>query len=643
MAKLAPKPLSSTPAHTDPKASTASNADRDQARKLAQEKVAARTAAKRTQAAERLATASEELSSGIQESSAAVQELEKTMEQIAAAAEQASKSSHASMDAVNQISDAANLAVKNAKESTARVEATQELVRTTSLDIEDLIVGVRRAASANLESAKMIADLEKQSEEIGSIVQQVVRIADQTNLLALNAAIEAGRAGQHGKGFAVVADEVRNLAETSERSAREIREVIEQILENVKVVVEDIQRIGKMSEDEVEKAKQITTDLKKVEGDVGEIRKACVEIDENARDASGAAEEFLRGAEEIGKGAQEASTAAEEANKTTQEQTRALEDMSSAANELSAMSESFRTATDSSKSAEELAAAAEELSAAIQEANAASAQIMTAISQIASAAQEQSRMAEESEKLGIKIEGASKNMSNVAQASLDRVNTLQTLLVQNKERVDQLIKGVGEAAAGNLKAAQNVRVLEERTAQINKIVDAIVNVTIQTNMLAVNGNIEAARAGEYGRGFAVVAADVRNLAGESSKNADKIKDMVRNIQTQIVTVATDIANAGRAAESEVEKAKKSTTNLNHIEAEMVKVQTGVADIKTNQDRALKSVEEANNAVREISKVAQGASSATEEASAAAKQGSDGMDALGKAVEEISALADEMQS
>ena len=96
------------------------------------------------------------------------------------------------------------------------------------------------AAEKNQESGKRIAELEEQSRQIGEIVQAVVMIADQTNLLALNAAIEAARAGEHGRGFAVVADEVRNLAEISERSARDIRGVVEEIRSGVEQVVKDI-------------------------------------------------------------------------------------------------------------------------------------------------------------------------------------------------------------------------------------------------------------------------------------------------------------------------------------------------------------------------------------------------------------------
>jgi methyl-accepting chemotaxis protein len=50
-------------------------------------------------------------------------------------------------------------------------------------------------------------------------------VSFRTNLLALNAAVEAARAGDKGAGFAVVADEVRQLAQITNRSAKDIRGV----------------------------------------------------------------------------------------------------------------------------------------------------------------------------------------------------------------------------------------------------------------------------------------------------------------------------------------------------------------------------------------------------------------------------------
>ncbi len=108
-----------------------------------------------------------------------------------------------------------------------------------------------------------------------------------------------------------------------------------------------------------------------------------------------------------------------------------------------------------------------------------------------------------------------------------------------------MIVNIGKGADASAESARNTLELEERTRRIDKIVDAIVMVTVQTKMLAVNGNVEAARAGEYGRGFSVVAGDIRSLANESSENADRIKDLVKNVQTQIAKVAADIEQAAR--------------------------------------------------------------------------------------------------
>lgn len=48
----------------------------------------------------------------------------------------------------------------------------------------------------------------------------------------------------------------------------------------------------------------------------------------------------------------------------------------------------------------------------------------------------------------------------------------------------------------------------------------------QINLLSLNATIEAARAGEAGRGFTVVASEVKNLAGQASKNSLSFRQIV---------------------------------------------------------------------------------------------------------------------
>ncbi len=629
--------------HSSVPASDEMERKRELARKQAQDKVRSRTLAKQQQLAERIATATEQMASGIEEASSAAEELGATMQQIATGANEAASAAEESRTAINQVDQASVVADKNAKDSLESAEIANGLIISSSEDIELMIKGIKESAETNMESVKLIGELEKQSNEVGDIVQAVVRIADQTNLLALNAAIEAARAGEHGKGFAVVADEVRTLAEISEKSARNIRELVQEIQNNVKVVVVDIGDAGRSANDEVEKAIKTTADLVKINEEIILVMKGITEVSQNAVDANKGAGEFLAIAEQIAAAAEEQSSAVEEVERSLQMQNKAFNELNAGASDLSQMAEDLKVSTDAQKASESMAAASEELSANVEEGNSTATEILKAMLQISGGAKVQAELTDKAAILADRLAVASKQMSERAGYSADKITELQKLLETNKTDIDSMTAGISNSAQVSIVAAKNIKCLEETTRRIDKIVDAIVNVTIQTNMLAVNGSIEAARAGEFGRGFSVVAVDIRALANESAENTDKIKDLVWEIQNQIQRVSADTELSSKNSFAEVEKAKRTTHNLNIIEESMIKILNASNEVQKGADESQVALEQATKGVDQIATAAQQASSGAEQASTAANQQAKGMQELAEAIEEISGLADELQN
>ena len=214
---------------------------------------------------------------------------------------------------------------------------------------------------------------------------------------------------------------------------------------------------------------------------------------------------------------------------------------------------------------------------------------------------------------------------------------------ESKKNIDNLITGISNNVQTTQTSITQVKDLELVSRKIDKIVDAITQVSIQTNMLAVNGSIEAARAGDFGKGFVVVATDIRNLAHDSAENADRIKDMVKSIQDQIGLVGRDLSAIVASALTEVEKAKAITTSLNKIEGDIAEVQKGNQEAVSAAQEIATAVAQVKVGVEQVSAAAAEAEKAAEQASAAAKQQSQGAEELSAAIEEIASLADELQS
>lgn len=116
--------------------------------------------------------------------------------------------------------ETARAALAAGVEKMARLEAELQAGRARNDKAESLAAQVEEAAGR---TRTLVSEIDRMAREIDTMTAGIEDVSFRTNLLALNAAVEAARAGEKGAGFAVVADEVRQLAQVTNRSAKDIR------------------------------------------------------------------------------------------------------------------------------------------------------------------------------------------------------------------------------------------------------------------------------------------------------------------------------------------------------------------------------------------------------------------------------------
>ncbi|MDJ0508454.1 MAG: methyl-accepting chemotaxis protein [Crocosphaera sp.] len=125
---------------------------------------------------------------------------------------------------------------------------------------------------------------------------------------------------------------------------------------------------------------------------------------------------------------------------------------------------------------------------------------------------------------------ASRQAAEQAIASSTGAQTALSLVEEGTQAVQQTMAGMNMLKDQVREIAEQIMRLSEQTGQIAGVSELVADLANQTNMLALNAAVEAARAGEQGKGFAVVAGEIRKLADESKNSADKINNLVIDIQ-----------------------------------------------------------------------------------------------------------------
>ena len=154
--------------------------------------------------------------------------------------------------------------------------------------------------------------------------------------------------------------------------------------------------------------------------------------------------------------------------------------------------------------------------------------------------------------------------------------------------------------------AQQIVGLSEQAGRIGEIARLVGELAAETNMLALNAAVEAARAGDQGKGFAVVAAEIRKLADQSKKSAERANLIVNDIQKAtngMVMTAEDGSDKTRTAAESARQATQAFERVSqladavHKNAQEVLLNSKQQAVALSQiDIAMKSID---NGAREI--------------------------------------------
>jgi methyl-accepting chemotaxis protein len=246
------------------------------------------------------------------------------------------------VSAVEEMSATILQTTQNSNEAAKKSKYAGDIAQNGGDVVEEAILGMNKISEVVTQSADIVRDLGKSSDQIGEIIQVIDGIAEQTNLLALNAAIEAARAGEQGRGFAVVADEVRKLAERTTRATKEIAGRILQIQKDTSSAVDSIVE-GTV---EVEKGKVLTN---KAGQSLKEIISSTNEVVDVVNQVAVASEEQSSTSAQISKNIEGISSVTHQTASRTKDIAKAAEDLNQLTDNLEGLVGMFKINTNGIK------------------------------------------------------------------------------------------------------------------------------------------------------------------------------------------------------------------------------------------------------------------------------------------------------
>jgi methyl-accepting chemotaxis protein len=233
--------------------------------------------------------------------------------------------------------------------------------------------------------------------------------------------------------------------------------------------------------------------------------------------------------------------------------------------------------------------------------------------------------------LSAAMEQASANLASVS-GSTEQMTATIGEIAANSEKARRI---TGDATRQATQVSESVGQLGRAAQLIGKVTETISNISAQTNLLALNATIEAARAGAAGKGFAVVANEIKDLAQQTEKATEDIKDKVAGIQSSTSKTVVDIGSINQTIRDVSEIVSSIATAIEE-QAAVTK------DIAGNIAQASGGVQSASDQVNQTSQISSQIAADIGTVNHAASEAAAGSSQVRSGAEDLSKLAENLR-
>jgi methyl-accepting chemotaxis protein len=215
-------------------------------------------------------------------------------------------------------------------------------------------------------------------------------------------------------------------------------------------------------------------------------------------------------------------------------------------------------------------------------------------------------------------------------------------LSSGENGVDNLKHNTGNQNLLVQDTVKEVEELEKSVGNIDKIIEAIRNVSDQTNLLALNASIEAAKAGESGLGFAVVAEEIGKLAKESHDSTEQISNILKDIRSKADNTTKLMNSMSDSMKSQISIVEKTASIFSEIAVADDNISENVESFKKLIEYINKFASDLLGVVETLSSVSEESAAVTEEVTASSEGQIVMIKKLRESSEGINKIVDELE-